>query len=191
VPANPAEGENHMGPYEYTEPVVGGGRLSIWPHNAGAALVRVYDGDTATVSVPSSKVPAAALALYEAAGLSEPVILERPKSGSAAILSEGGGELVTVSASPRGGPMNLPGVMLSTGGVGVRLIRDEPLRLAWQLVGAMREAEAEPDAAEVEALAQEIHQPNCDAGEQCGPHDDERRAARALLLGGWKREPER
>jgi len=58
-----------MKPYEYTEPA-GGYRLSIWTAScSGDVLVRVYDGDTATVTVPASEVPSAALALYEAAGL--------------------------------------------------------------------------------------------------------------------------
>lgn len=165
-----------MTPYEYTEPG-NENRLSIWSASrSGEALVRVYDGDTATVAVPASEVPAAALALYEAAGLPVPVILTRPEYTGGI---EHAGRTDRYAYTSRVGPRVA---------IGWRSIQpeeldpDEALEFAAHIaVNAHAAMRAEPDLAAVDHLADFIG----------GGFDLEnsRSLARKILLAGWKREP--
>lgn len=135
-------------------------------------------------------------AMYEAAGLPAPVILERPEPRDVLVPGRDRKSWVTVERSPdtsagaraqtRDG-RGIPGVMLSLEGVdggSIRLIGDEPLRVALALVDAMRPAVDEPDPAEVRQLAELICRPGVNAAES----DD---IARILLRAGYRREASR
>lgn len=127
-------------------------------------------------------------AMYEAAGLPAPVILERPEPRDVLVPGRRDRESwVTVERSPDPSPGGLPGVMLSLDGVdggSIRLAGDEPLRVALALVDAMRPAMDEPDPAEVRQLAELICRPGVNAAES----DD---IARILLRAGYRREESR
>lgn len=185
-----------MKPYEYTEPD-NGTKIEITRGSAGAFVEVNSFGDAHIADVPKSEVPAAALALYEAAGLPDPLILPGVEPGAMLVRGPHGEELADVSPSPAGSPSNAPGVMFSLHAgerrVSVRLIGDEPLRLASALANAMREAaaEPEPDDAEVNALALTIHKAKCGGGDGCqwAPTVDDRNAAVAVVRAGYaKRE---
>lgn len=184
-----------MEPYEYEQPGCDV-QMTIGPNVAGEARLYILSGDPAVyIDIRPAAVPAAALALYEAAGLPVPLILSAPERGGQLVRGPHGQELADVRPSPAGSPSNKPGVMLGlhdgSRRVAVRLVGDEPLTVAAALVSAMREAEAWPDPAEVEELATAIHRANCEGGTRClrNPDDGDRSAARLVLLGGWKREP--
>ena len=119
--------------------------------------------------------------LYEACGLPVPVILERPAPREMLAAGPHGDEVVHVEPSPAGHPSNRPGVVLELGSQSVRLIGDEPLRVALALVDAMREAE--PDPAEVEELAHAIRIGLFPGSDRVGlgVGESDREAARAAL----------
>jgi hypothetical protein len=153
--SDPAPGETARpaAPYRHERP--GGNMLAISNSDTAKAVISVREGDQeAAIVVSAGAVPPLAEGLYEAAGLGRPVILERPSPRGVLVPGpHAGDEHVKVAPSPAGCPSNAPGVTLATGGVGVRLVGDEPLRVALALVDAMREAENEPDRADVESLA--------------------------------------
>ena len=97
-------------------------------------------------------LPQVAAALYEAASRPAPVILERPEPRKVLVPAADGGE--TVHIVP-GCPEGSPGVALSLS-CPVRLVGDEARRITVALVDAMREAETEPDPAEVEKVVKKI-----------------------------------
>jgi hypothetical protein len=109
--------------------------------------------------IPAEDVPKITAAMYEQAGLPAPVILGRPASRKLLVPDPHGGEEVRVTPSP-GHHGDSPGVFIRVGGEDyseIRLVDDEPLRVAIALIDAMGEAEAaRPDPAEVEALAEKI-----------------------------------
>lgn len=136
-----------------------------------------FDG---TFHLAVAELPEFIAALYEAAGLPVPVILERPKG----IPLTGGGlhQWVQVTPSPAMHPPDVPGVTLEVAN-GVRLLGDEPLRVAVALIDAMREAENEPVPAEVEELAAVLERSHTMLATT-----SQRDVARAVLRAGWKRQ---
>lgn len=167
-----------MEPYEYMDP--DDRKLTIWPRNASAstdALVRIYDGDFATITVKQSAVREIAGKLYEACGLPSPVILERPE--------------ITIPAngdSVRCGDLSLRmydgGISMGLPGVTAAAISPDALRRRAAFMAAYAEqAEAEPDPEEVEALAKVLHVAVCESGGNCvqAPPDADRKRARAAL----------
>jgi hypothetical protein len=135
-------------PYIYTDE--DGHDLTLESFAVGAGVATEE-----TVFIYKDHLPEVAGKLYEAAGLTAPVMLERPGPRKILVAGPQGDEEVRVSPSRTGSPSNLPGVMLRVGGAAqsaeIRLIGDEPLRVAVALVDAKREAEAPPDPAEAEA----------------------------------------
>jgi hypothetical protein len=143
----------------------GTARIGVTRHTAMASAV-----------IPADDMPGFAAsvvaALYEAAGLPAPVILDRPAPRDLLVPGPHDGDDVAVTPSPAGHPGNLPGVSLRVGGepdgcAAVRLIGDEPLRVAVALIDAMREAEqapAEPDEHEARELARVLHRTHCIPG---------------------------
>lgn len=130
---------------------------------AGAEGCVVTTGPQGFVTDPVMDVPAITERLREACGLLSPVILERPAPRDTLVPGPHGDEHVTIAPSPAGRPSNAPGVTLVAGGVGIRLVGDEPLRVALALIDAMREAEAEPTA----TLRRAVSAMRSDA-ERCG-----------------------
>jgi hypothetical protein len=171
-----------MEPYRHERP--NGNMMAISPADTAKAVISVREGDQeAAIVVGAGAVPALAEGLYEAAGLGRPVILAAPAPRVMLAGGPHGEELVRVRPSPAGGSSNLPGVMLGLGSQSVRLIDDEPVRVALALVDAMKEAEGEPDPAEVAELAHEIRlalYPDSDR-EGLRPSASDMVAARAAL----------
>lgn len=136
--------------------------MLVFTSVAGGVIVSMMVKGAA-VLVNARDIPDLVAHLYETAGLGVPVILDRPEPRDVLVPDPHGGEDVSVTPSPAGRPGNLPGVNLRVGGdpdgyAAVRLVGDEPLRVAVALIDAMREAEREPDPdpADVEELAEEI-----------------------------------
>lgn len=151
--------------------------LTVAPH-AIAPGVAFLKACSKGVEVYPKNIPAITAALYEAVGVKPPMVLgSLPGPDSLGEVAP----FVTVEPSPAGSPQNLPGVMLNMDGRQVRLIRDEPLRVAAALVSAMREAEAAPDPAEVEELAAVLHSASHPNGCTRGPTSEQVDEARAAL----------
>ena len=144
-----------MDPYRYDEKP-SGDRLVIDAADTAKAVLSVREGDQeAAIVIGAAACRAVTEALHEAAGLGRPMILETPAPRERLAGGPHGDELVSVTPSAARSASNVPGVLLGAGGGAVRLIGDEPLRVAIALVEAMREAaEPEPDPAEVEELAE-------------------------------------
>lgn len=170
-----------MIPYEYTEPGTNV-KLQIGPSNAelgedapGARLV--IDGPF--VDVEPSDVPAVALALYEAAGLPEPLILSRP---------ERAGGIEHAGRDDRHAYTSRSGAKVLVGWRGIKpgeLDPDEALEFAAHIaVNAEAIKQGEPDPGDVEALADVLRQ-HCGGGPASYLP-----VARAVLPAGYKREPE-
>jgi hypothetical protein len=146
----------------------------------GHALLRVNDGDVSETCVGAAELPGVIAAMYEAAGLPAPVILERPETTPAGTSTAIG--FVYPFRSARG---DLVGVVTSE----VRdayLTPTEARKAAAVIAAYADEADADPDPAEVEELAAFIrsaHHP--DSGK---PGDSDRTAARAALRGMQNRE---
>ncbi len=164
-----------MKPYEWID--VDGRHLKITPGRGPVAWLTVDDhGSSRTVEVESSAVPDAALALYEAAGLPEPLILENLPAPAG--LAENGG----IYAGRRAGKVL----------VGRRHVQPEELdpdaalllaaSLARQAL-AIKSGEPDPDA--VAALADVIEAEDYDLD-----YENRHALARTILLGGWTREPQ-
>lgn len=164
-----------MKPYEYNEPGTDV-LLRISPALSGDARVIIDSGKPSVhVDIDPADVPAAVLALYEAAGLPEPVMLERqgiPQDGS----------------QVRYGDFT---VKLSDGGVTVALPGIEPLpvppRAALSLASYIATyallAEAEPDPAAVDALAMVLVE-----GTGAMGIGGARPLARKILLAGYAKQ---
>lgn len=173
-----------MKPYEYTEAADGENlRIEPGPHGGAWLIVQNY-GASRIIEVDPSAVPAAALALYEAAGLPAPVILPRvmhPLSGPWR-LSEGS----TLTASCYGKQVRI--AFDQVNGPASAFPPAEARELAAVLVALADQAEAEPDPAEVEELAEAIRAAIHPDAPRLGlrPTDSDRIAARTALQ--WKRE---
>ncbi len=177
-----------MKPYENTE--IPGIKLVIRPTGTGFAQVMISDhSQLAYADIRPSEVPAAALALYEAAGLPQPVILDAPTTLSGKPLTVGT-PAAPVEFTDSSSLFASDGrVFLALDPKRDGLTPKEARKLGAALAVHADAAEAEPDPAEVEELAVVLH-----ADRRCcvgGPSDSDRNAARAVLLAGWKREPER
>jgi hypothetical protein len=169
-----------MEPYEYDQPGCDA-QLVIMPTLGGDARVIVNSGHpTVYVDVPASEVPAAALALYEAAGLPEPVILPRPElpeggkwrpaEGSRLVLSQQGNDVRVEFDITNGASSTMPPAKAREMAAVLAVLADE--------------ADAEPDPAEVDRLAALIKAEDYDLN-----YPSRCELARSILLAGWKREP--
>lgn len=168
-----------MKPYEYAKPgsdsvqlqiVKAAGRIN------GARVAISDDSETAYVDVPASGVPAAALALYEAAGLPEPLILPHPALAGCDLAYFGNVNVGRVGAS------------VAVGWRGTEPQEFDPheaLELAAQIaVNAYAVMKDEPDPAKVDELAMLMLEGNGAMG-----IGGARPLARKILLGGYaKRE---
>jgi hypothetical protein len=157
-----------MPDWSYTD--YDGDRLRVGPRLPGSLLLGVANrDDDVAVVVKAADLSEIVAHMYEAAGLPAPIILDRPAPRDVLVPDPHGGDDVAVTPSPAGHPGNLPGVSLRVGGepdgyAAVRLIYDEPLRVAVALIDAMREAEQapdEPDPREVAGLARALHRTHC------------------------------
>jgi hypothetical protein len=170
-------------PYEYDQPGCDV-QMTIGPNLAGEARLRILSGHpTVYIDISATAVPAAALALYEAAGLPEPVILPNP-------------ELVTGTPLAIGTPdrkVHVAGhsLWLENGHLHIeaydrsgRFTRDSA-RLLAAAIAVHADLIPEPDRAEVEGLAVVI-----EAEDYGLDYESRWGLARAILLGGWKREPD-
>ncbi len=170
-----------MTPYEYAEPDTNVS-LQIRPSVGGDAQVEVRQGrGRAYINIAPPEVPAAALALYEAAGLPEPLILPRPLD-------------LPIGTPDQNAHVAGCAVWLENGRVWVEerhpdasLNPDNALLLA-AAIAVHAEAAGEPDPAEVTPLAAAIHRAQCNTSVVPDPCDRCRETARKILLGGWKRE---
>ena len=152
----------------------------------GNPMVTILD---VSLDLPASEVPAAALALYEAAGLPVPVILPRamPPLGGPWRPHEGAALRAT---HVRAG--NAPGEeRVGWGGAGpykdMTPAKAREMAAALAALADQAEAEPEPGPDAVTELATEIHRAQCNTSPD--PCDGCREVARLVLLGGWKREP--
>lgn len=177
-----------MEPFEYTDKD-GDLCLKIWPAaSGGEAAVTTFDaGESTCAQLPPEKVPAAALALYEATGLPAPVVLpalpvveapgtqERPivRAGFKAWRDHRGVHLTEVFPHEHDPERHWtdPADALELAAV-----------IAW-LAG-----KDEPDPDEVDRLAAAVHRAQCNTSVVPDPCDRCREVARLVLLGGWKRE---
>jgi hypothetical protein len=181
-----------MKPYEHADPSGADILLTIQPNGAERVRVRIDDCDGQhSAYLEPSAVPAAALALYEAAGLPEPLILPRvmPPLGGPWRPEKGA---ALWAARVRAG--NAPGeVRVGWGGAGPYedMTPAKAREMAAVLAALADEADAEPDLAEVDELAEVIRAGLYPPSKEIGlrPDDADRAAARAVLLAGWKREP--
>ena len=170
-----------MEPYRFISE--NGGELWISPHGDGpsALLSAVRNGDEAEVLVTRTGLADVTAKLYEACGLPSPVILERPGVS----IPAGGDPLFCGDLSLRtyeyGIAMGLPGITAAAVAPGT-------LRRRAAFMAAYADAaEAEPDPADVGALAKAIRSALCPDSERTGLRPDES-AARAALR--WMRDRE-
>ncbi len=187
-----------MKPYEVKDASKDGCKLFIHPAPAafpGTAEFTANDGrgQEIGVYVAASEVPAAALALYEAAGLPAPVILPRQETPPG--LTSGACEWrpyehSILAARRVGNEVRVE--MERSNGASCTFPPAKAREMAAVLATLADEAEAEPDPAELEQLATVIHRANCKSGQRCvqRPDDTDLVAARAVLLARWKREPQ-
>lgn len=128
-------------------------------------VISTATGPATTMSVPDAKVPEVARgifrAMHEAAGLPVPIVLDRVDESAFADWFEvrRGPERVLLDSA---GPLDFAGAR----------------GFAAALAGAVERAESEPDPAEVEALAEVLHE----ARERCGGAGElDRQSARTIL----------
>lgn len=184
-----------MKPFKVREAGQYGGWLTIEPEPEapGARVIASsYVPGEIAVTVSREDVPGTALALYEAAGLPEPVILDAPTMLSGAPMTVG------VPSTPV--PFTDDSSLFASGGrVFLRLdakrdgfTPDEARKLGAALALHAAAAEGQPGDEAVQELALAIHAANCADGSECNyaPTIDDRNTARAILLAGWKREPQ-
>jgi hypothetical protein len=164
-------------------------RLTVERTPEGAAVIRA--DPVAGVRVLAEHAVTVAQELCDRAG-ARVVILERPEPRDLLVIGPHGDEQVSVTVS---GSRESPGVRLAADPI--RLLGDEPLRVALALVDAMAGAQASPGPADVEALAAVIGD-KCrvdahlgsqwDAGVTFSSNDMARAVLAALPGLGWKRE---
>jgi len=139
-----------------------------------------------SVIIGSPEIPALTAAMLEACGLRPFLVMAAPAARYPLVPGPHGEESVTVTPSPGSRPSNVPGVMLATGGAGIRLTGDEPMLVAVALVTAMQKAETDPDPSDVDALAAVIRHALCPGSGR--PGESDRASARAALR--WMRDRE-
>ena len=172
-----------MKPYEYHDPGCDA-RLEIRPClNGGDARVTI---DGARIYEAPADVPAVARALYEAAGLPAPLILDRPETGTG-----------TSGRNTRVGTWSvwLEGtrVRIEDYSDGLRGVDSRTARLLAAVIAACAEAPGrEPGTGEAHSLAMALHEGGCPGGGTCtwSPAPGDLRDARAALAAGWTRAPE-
>jgi hypothetical protein len=165
-----------MKPYEYREHGVDA-KLTIKSCGDGQNGAHVeVDGEY--IDVEASAVPAAALALYEAAGLPEPLVLRRP---------EHTGGIEYAGSSDRYAFTSRVGPKIAIGWRGIEpacFNPDEALEFAAHIAAnALAIKGAEPDPAEVDELAMALVE-----GTGAMGIGGARPLARKILLAAWKRE---
>jgi hypothetical protein len=124
----------------------------------GQCLIGTYEeecGHATSTMIRAEEVPGVApgiaVAMHEAAGLPAPVILERPESRELLVPGAGGGRSwVTVERRMSADRSAGAGVMLSVAAdsssmASIRLVGDEPLRVALALADAVNGTGGEPD----------------------------------------------
>lgn len=170
--------ENHVKPYERLDGA--DNELKIAPGLPGCAEVSVKEpgGDHAFAQLAADDVPSAALALYEAAGLPAPLMVDLP---------EYSGGIEYAGRGDRGAYTGRTGAKVTIGcrhGEPAELDPDEALKFAARIVvNAEAAKRGEPDPAAVNELADLIEREDYDLDYQ-----ERYGLARAVLLAGWKRE---
>lgn len=171
-----------MKPYEYDQPGCDV-QMTITPTLAGDARVSILSGHPAVyIDISPAAVLGAALALYEAAGLPEPLILPRPEFTAG---------IEYAGSTDRYAYTSRTGAKAAVGWRGIEPVEldpDEALEFAAHItVNALAAKAGEPDPAEVEELAGVIHEANGNRG-FAGAGEWDRGVARAALR--WMRERE-
>jgi len=180
-PGDRDDGIGLMEPWTYTDG--DNGELVISTCNPGEVTVQTQ-GNASLAVVIADDLPEVVAKLYEACGLPSPVILERPGVS----IPAGGDPLFCGDLSLRtyeyGIAMGLPGITAAAVAPGT-------LRRRAAFMAAYADAaEAEPDPADVGALAKAIRSALCPDSERTGlrPGESDETAARAALR--WMRDRE-
>lgn len=175
-----------MKPYEYAKPGSDSVQLQIVKaagRSNGARVAISDDSETAYVDVPASEVPAAALALYEAAGLPLPMILDRPSHHYG--IEHAGSDDRHANTSRSGSTVYVGWRGIEPG----ELTPDEALEFAAHIaVNAEAAKRDEPDPADVESLAKAMRDAISGYGVPLPLANADEVAAHAALR--WMRERE-